>query len=707
MRTVFILLFFSSAVFAQTTYYVNNVIGSDSSNGLTSNTPKKNISSTIAIASPGDIISVAATNQIYTDSIIISKPLTLASTNGKPQLSYFKANISGFSSNQVTFMARFSLQTLVLSAGKVQGSDSITITANGKIVRSSDSAQVLQRLKFAGQVDLEYKGSTNITMGYEVPAADSTIKNLTLNFDSSAATPNLFLSRNLFVYNVNFINGLLITGPYYIHLDNPLGKASNGYIRNVQPGYKSHVVGNVRKTLRAGTIIPFGRNEFPVGDVLFYRPMVLTFMDSTGNRSLGINVIASETNQRPTGIVGLPIANGVSQGVDIARYPNFYWSMKADSTYDKEYTLELTAQDFTDYDDITNVRIIRRRGTIIDITNPWTHSGTYNDNFIIAGIPTVVNINQTGGITKDGNIFTYGVKSRLFLANPFPNFYFTYFGQVIKKSLTNPPAFMGNQGPLKFEVRVSIPGGISAEIIGDTLLLTLRYSAAGIVTITATDIDSTKAYYSFQVGTLADCFGPPNLPAYSSKNIFFGNVKIGESKDTTLKIVEYGCYGFSIPQIVSTNQNFKRLRTTGYPHAFLFTDTIRFSPSSAGTISGNLLVYTDAGTSPDTIKLSGIGDRATSVEKFSNIPSTFSLSQNYPNPFNPTTAIEFELPQPQFVKLTIYNMLGEEIETLANARFLPGRYKVNWNASNFHTGVYFYRLQAGNFVETKKLILLK
>lgn len=707
MRTVLILFMFSSTAIAQTTYYVNNVSGSDNSNGLTSATAKKTILNAIATASTGDIISVAATNQIYTDSIIVSKPLTFASTNGKPQLSYFKANISGFSSNQVTFMAGFSLQTLVLSKGKIQGSDSLTITPNGKVVRGSDSAQVLQQLKFAGQVDLEYTGSTNITMGYEVPAADSTIKNLTLNFESSAVTPILTLIRNLFVYNVNFVNGLLVTGPYYIHLDNPVGKAFNGYIRNVQPGYKSHVVGKVRKTLKVGTIIAFGRNEFPVGDAIFYRPMAITFSKFTNNQSLGINVIVNETNQRPSGIVGLPIANGVSQGIDIARYPNFYWNMKADSTYDKEYTLELTAQDFTDYDDLAYLRIIRRPGTAIDVTNTWTQSGQY-DNFVIIPLTTVVNINATGGITKEGNIFTYGLKSALALANPIPNIVLERTSPIFKRSLLHPPLFTGNHGILKFEALVGNPILVSAEIQNnDTLILTLKALGLTTITINATDTDSCKASYTFRIYQLGDCFGYPSYSAYSSKNIFFGRVNVTKYKDTTLTVTAIGCEGLAISRIISTHADFNVKQTSGYIFAFPFIDTIRFSPSTTGSISGNLIVYSGSPTSPDTIKLSGIGDPATNVEKFSDIPSTLSLSQNYPNPFNPTTTIEFALPQSQFVKLTIYNMLGEEMETLVNDRFLLGRYKVDWNASNFNTGIYFCRLQAGNFIETKKLILLK
>ena len=91
----------------------------------------------------------------------------------------------------------------------------------------------------------------------------------------------------------------------------------------------------------------------------------------------------------------------------------------------------------------------------------------------------------------------------------------------------------------------------------------------------------------------------------------------------------------------------------------------------------------------------------------SSIPDKFELSQNYPNPFNPTTNINFSISNAQFVTLKIYDMLGKEIATLVNEKLNAGSYKVNWNASAISSGVYYYRITAGNFVETKKMILLK
>ncbi len=98
----------------------------------------------------------------------------------------------------------------------------------------------------------------------------------------------------------------------------------------------------------------------------------------------------------------------------------------------------------------------------------------------------------------------------------------------------------------------------------------------------------------------------------------------------------------------------------------------------------------------------------TGIEKgqATEIPRTFSLEQNYPNPFNPSTTIHYELPKASTVSLKIFNALGQLVTTLVDEKKEPGYYAVRWKA-NVPSGIYFYRLQAGGYVETKKMILAK
>jgi hypothetical protein len=100
----------------------------------------------------------------------------------------------------------------------------------------------------------------------------------------------------------------------------------------------------------------------------------------------------------------------------------------------------------------------------------------------------------------------------------------------------------------------------------------------------------------------------------------------------------------------------------------------------------------------------GIDDHHGSDE---TVPYEFSLSQNYPNPLNPVTTIKFDIPVNSIVRLKLYNILGEEVITLVNEERPAGTYEIEFDASSLTSGIYFYRLQAGSFVQTKKMILLR
>jgi hypothetical protein len=94
-------------------------------------------------------------------------------------------------------------------------------------------------------------------------------------------------------------------------------------------------------------------------------------------------------------------------------------------------------------------------------------------------------------------------------------------------------------------------------------------------------------------------------------------------------------------------------------------------------------------------------------EPSAQLPEEFTLYQNYPNPFNPSTTIQFSLPRSSYVSLKIFSLLGEGVATLAGHDFAAGIYKVDWTAKGVGSGVYLYRLVAGSFVETKKMLLVR
>ena len=94
-------------------------------------------------------------------------------------------------------------------------------------------------------------------------------------------------------------------------------------------------------------------------------------------------------------------------------------------------------------------------------------------------------------------------------------------------------------------------------------------------------------------------------------------------------------------------------------------------------------------------------------ERINRIPSEYFLSNNFPNPFNPSTTIRYSIPQSTNVTIKVFDILGNEIETLVNKEKPTGTYELTWYAENLPSGIYFYQLKSDNYLETKKMILLK
>lgn len=128
-----------------------------------------------------------------------------------------------------------------------------------------------------------------------------------------------------------------------------------------------------------------------------------------------------------------------------------------------------------------------------------------------------------------------------------------------------------------------------------------------------------------------------------------------------------------------------------------FKDTLRFVFTF---IDGNVYSFSKS------VPISGEGNPS-AVEYEEILPKEFSLSQNYPNPFNPNTSIQYVIGSRQFVTLKVYDVLGNEVAILVNEDRSAGSYEINFDASNLSSGIYFYQLKTGKFIETKKMIYLR
>lgn len=179
----------------------------------------------------------------------------------------------------------------------------------------------------------------------------------------------------------------------------------------------------------------------------------------------------------------------------------------------------------------------------------------------------------------------------------------------------------------------------------------------------------------------------------------------GQGSDSVLVDIEY--FGFDEEKGVALSSD--KIFVPANDSAKVI---ISFDPENISPINRNLsanVIFTSQKT---------IGDNSYSVNyrfriveptavEDEEVPNKFSLQQNYPNPFNPTTEIKYSVPERAFVSLKVYDILGNKIKTLVYGEQSPGNYNINFDANNLASGIYLYTIRAGNFYETKKMLLIK
>lgn len=135
--------------------------------------------------------------------------------------------------------------------------------------------------------------------------------------------------------------------------------------------------------------------------------------------------------------------------------------------------------------------------------------------------------------------------------------------------------------------------------------------------------------------------------------------------------------------------------TTAHTYAAVGTFTLTLTVTDSGGLSSSISTQVQ------------VNDSGVAVEDEAGLPTQFALAPNYPNPFNPTTAIAYDLPQAAPVQLGVYDLFGRKVATLIDARQAPGRYEVVFDAHDLASGVYFYRLEAGAYTATRRMVLMK
>jgi len=210
--------------------------------------------------------------------------------------------------------------------------------------------------------------------------------------------------------------------------------------------------------------------------------------------------------------------------------------------------------------------------------------------------------------------------------------------------------------------------------------------------------------YSFATSNTHPIFADLDLLPFV---LNFDSTMVSDTTSQGLYIVNSGSGVLSIDSITISDSHFyiSNVINDIEPYTALKSE-LHFVPDTINNFSANLTVYSDGGIKQ--ILLTGIGkDDAVNVEDEITTPLAFGLQQNYPNPFNPSTKIKWQSPINSWQTLKVYDVLGNEVATLINESKPAGTYEVEWNASSLSSGIYFYRLQMGYFIETKKMIVLK
>ncbi len=204
--------------------------------------------------------------------------------------------------------------------------------------------------------------------------------------------------------------------------------------------------------------------------------------------------------------------------------------------------------------------------------------------------------------------------------------------------------------------------------------------------------------------------------AVSGNNIFAGTASYGvyKSTDNGTTWTQTSLNNRSVSSLaVSGNNIFAATASYG---VYVSTDngenwTQRNEGFGSATSMDALCVFNNyifAGTASYSVYRRPLDEIITGIKPISEqLPSHYSLKQNYPNPFNPSTNIRYDLPKNGFVKLVVFDALGREVETLVNENQQVGVYEATFNASQYSSGVYYYKLTSGDFLETKKMMLVK
>jgi hypothetical protein len=470
--------------------------------------------------------------------------------------------------------------------------------------------------------------------------------NVNINKTASANTVTL-VGGNMVMNNapaavITFTNGVLVTGANALVINTPLLGGGQGFANAwVAPNY-SHVMGNVNRTtvntgVAATSSVP--TIIFPVGSMTEYRPAIITFNNTPSGTPTMPNTTFTVNHQDvvATGVVGLPIADGVEPGVAVSRYPDFNWSITTfpiSVSPSIAFDIELQAAGFTDYDDVNKVRLIRRQGALTDTQNQWLLQGGTNifyDNAVISGVPAVIVRNAQAGFVQGGAIFTYGMSSRLTIDNPIANQNLELGGAAFTVDLNNPAVFGGNQGALVYAASSTNATVATAAVAAGVLTVTPVAQGSATIQVTATDVNNDFTTTSFTVNVNP----PTNFPvagtvAYDNgtSDPFVGaTVQLWQGGAVVYTATTDAAGAFNFPAVTNGSYTMTATYTGAWPAGINAGDALAVAAhfSNITPLTGTALEVGDVnggGTVNNT-------DALLIVRRFAGLVTSFSVGDYY------------------------------------------------------------------------------
>jgi len=402
--------------------------------------------------------------------------------------------------------------------------------------------------------------------------------------------------------------------------------------------------------------------------------------------------------------ISLQPGSSVNCWIDFQCNPPFYWTSDGNSSH--YVALHSVANNWTDME---NSQLISGNGNLLD------DDGSTADPNGIARFHFTITAPQTPG--------TYTLRTRVY--HPHSGSFITGTGTGTNETFTvnvvAPPA------PKPCSDLVSVYASAPGKTKLHTFLSTgsrfnyqgywwygSSFTAPNLVKAASGDFNGdgytdvagfydypgskTKIFVWLSNGSSFSCQSWWDMPSgYNTDNIehmVAGDFN-GDGRDDVAVMYDYPGSATRIHVWLSTGKSFSYRGSSGWWRSASYSSSsiVQLLPGYFNASGGSGKVFAD--------------DDGSSEETRGPLPKTFTLNQNYPNPFNPVTTISYTLPKAMHVELCVFNILGQKVETLINEHQAAGQHTISWAADQRASGIYFYRIRAGDVVETKKMVLLK